>query len=121
MFAVDDLDDTVARLRAHGANPSARWSGTRTSTGCATCAALRASSSRWPRSFPEAFTASRDRVAPRCPFDLPGNATHSPTCLRRRMGPCQPQCKYPYSATSSSVMPSAWAMCCQRPSVRHSW
>src|SRR6266536_1392423 len=38
-------------------NSSARWSSTRTSTDSATCEALRASSSRWPRNSSEAFTA----------------------------------------------------------------
>src|SRR5205807_4131179 len=36
---------------------SARWPSTRTSTDSATCEALRASSSRWPRNSSEAFTA----------------------------------------------------------------
>jgi catechol 2,3-dioxygenase-like lactoylglutathione lyase family enzyme len=52
MFAVDDIDDVLARLPAcepTAANSSARWCSTRTSTGCATCAAPRASSSRWRR------------------------------------------------------------------------
>src|SRR5262249_58749490 len=38
-------------------NSSARWSSTRTGTDSATCEALRASSSRWPRNSPDAFTA----------------------------------------------------------------
>jgi RHS repeat-associated protein len=38
-------------------NSSARWPSTRTSTDSATCEALRASSSRWPRNSSEAFTA----------------------------------------------------------------
>ena len=48
MFAVDDINDTVARLRAHGADSSARWHGTRAATCSATSAAPRASSSPWP-------------------------------------------------------------------------
>src|SRR5256712_13872472 len=38
-------------------NSSARWPSTRTSTDSATCEAVRASSSRWPRNSSEAFTA----------------------------------------------------------------
>src|SRR5438094_574401 len=38
-------------------NSSARWPSTRTSTDSATCEALRASSSRWPRNSSEPFTA----------------------------------------------------------------
>src|SRR4051812_12396805 len=38
-------------------NSWARWPSTRTSTDSATCEALRASSSRWPRNSSEAFTA----------------------------------------------------------------
>ena len=49
MFAVDDIDDTVARLRAHGANSSASWRSTRASSGSATSAAPQASSSPWPK------------------------------------------------------------------------
>src|SRR6266508_6447471 len=41
-------------------NSSARWPTTRTSTDSATCEALRASSSRWPRNSSEAFTAFRE-------------------------------------------------------------
>ena len=42
------------------ANSSARWPSTKTCTGSATCEALRASSSRWPRNSSDAFTAVRD-------------------------------------------------------------
>jgi catechol 2,3-dioxygenase-like lactoylglutathione lyase family enzyme len=48
MFAVDDIDDTVARLRTHAPNSSARWRSTRASSGSATSAGPRASSSPWP-------------------------------------------------------------------------
>src|SRR5437899_614872 len=41
-------------------NSSARWPSTRTSTDSATCEALRASLSRWPRNSSEAFTAFRE-------------------------------------------------------------
>ena len=36
MFAVDDIDDTLARLREHGAESSTKWSSTKTCTGSAT-------------------------------------------------------------------------------------
>ena len=48
MFAVDDIHDTVARLRAHGAELLARWHSTRASSCSVTSAAPRASSSPWP-------------------------------------------------------------------------
>ncbi|MEK8105157.1 VOC family protein [Micromonospora sp. M12] len=53
MFAVDDVEDTIARLRATGPSWSGSWSSTRTSIGSATCAARRASSSDWPRNCAE--------------------------------------------------------------------
>src|SRR5918911_5484231 len=59
MFTAESVDDTVAHLRPTAPNSSARWSSTRTSTDSATCEALRASSSRWPRNSSEAFTAFR--------------------------------------------------------------
>jgi catechol 2,3-dioxygenase-like lactoylglutathione lyase family enzyme len=53
MFAVDDLDDTLARLREHGAqlspgsastarSSSTKWSSTKTCIASATCGAPRA-------------------------------------------------------------------------------
>ena len=60
MFTVESVDDTVARLRANGAELSARWPSTRTSTDSATCEAPRASSSRWPRSSPETAKSARN-------------------------------------------------------------
>ncbi len=48
MFAVDDIDDVVARLRSHGAELVGEIVSTRTSPGSASCVALRASSSDWP-------------------------------------------------------------------------
>ncbi len=45
MFAVDDIDDVVARLRSHGAELVGEIVSTRTSPGSASCVALRASSS----------------------------------------------------------------------------
>ena len=53
MFAVDDIDDAVARLRAHGAELVGEVSSTSTATGSATSAARRASSSAWPNSSAE--------------------------------------------------------------------
>ena len=51
MFAVDDIDDVVARLLGAGRSSWARSCRTRTSTGSATSAGQRASSSVWPRSW----------------------------------------------------------------------
>lgn len=48
MFAVDDIDDTIARLRPMAPNCSVRWRGTRTCTASATSAAPRAPSSPRP-------------------------------------------------------------------------
>jgi len=53
MFAVEGIEDVLARLCTHGPNWSARWSSTRTATGSATSAAPRASSSRRPSSSAE--------------------------------------------------------------------
>lgn len=47
MFAVEDMDDILERLRPHGPNSSAKWCSTRTATGSATSAGPRASWSRW--------------------------------------------------------------------------
>ncbi len=47
MFVVDDIDATVAALRATVRNSLERWRSTRTATGSATSAAPRGSSSRW--------------------------------------------------------------------------
>lgn len=57
IFTVESIDDTVARLRANGAELVGEVASTRTNTDSATCEALRASSSRWPRNSSEAFTA----------------------------------------------------------------
>ena len=78
MFAVDSVDDAVARLRAPAPNSSARWPSTRTCTGCATCAAPLASSSRWPRNSAEAFHRLRsNRWRPKRSFDASqGDCTH---------------------------------------------
>ena len=54
MFTVDDIDDTLDRLVKHGVQPSAvTWSGTRTSTGSATSAGLKAFSSGSPKNSAE--------------------------------------------------------------------
>src|SRR5215207_1009869 len=50
MFAVDDIDATVAGLRASARNSLERWRSTRTATGSATSAAPRGAWSRWPSS-----------------------------------------------------------------------
>ena len=50
MFAVDDIDDVVARLLAHGAELVGEVVSTRTRIGSPTSAAPRASSSRLPSS-----------------------------------------------------------------------
>lgn len=50
MFAVDDLDDVLRRLRAHGAELVAKSPNMKTSTVSVTSAAPRASSSGWPSS-----------------------------------------------------------------------
>jgi hypothetical protein len=56
---VESVDDTLARLRANGAELVGEVAQLRTSTNSATCEALRASSSRWPRNSSEAFTVFR--------------------------------------------------------------
>ena len=48
MFEVDDVDDTLARLRGTGRTWSTKSSSTRTCTGSATSGAPRAFSSGWP-------------------------------------------------------------------------
>ena len=49
MFAVDDIDDVIARLRSSRRRARWRaWRSTRTATGSATSAAPRGSSSGWP-------------------------------------------------------------------------
>ena len=51
MFAVDDIDETLARLRKHGAQlVSAKWSSTKTRIGSATSAGPKDFSSGSPRS-----------------------------------------------------------------------
>ena len=48
MFAVEDIDDTLARLRSAARSWSAKWSSTRTPIGFATSGAPKAFSSGWP-------------------------------------------------------------------------
>ena len=55
MFSVESVDDTVVRLRANGAELIGEVASTRANTDSATCEALRASSSRWPRNSSEAL------------------------------------------------------------------
>src|ERR1700704_6123612 len=62
MFTVESVDDTVA-CAPTAPSSSARWPSTRTSTDSATCEALRASSSRWPRSSSEASPPSEKPAA----------------------------------------------------------
>ena len=50
MFAVEDIDDVVARLRTMALSSSAKSPSTKTSTGSASSVALRASFSGLPRS-----------------------------------------------------------------------
>jgi len=48
MFAVEDIDDTLARLRSHGAELVGELVQYEMSIGSVTSGALRASSSGWP-------------------------------------------------------------------------
>lgn len=48
MFAVEDIEEVLARLRARGAELVGEMAQYENSFGSATSAALRASSSRWP-------------------------------------------------------------------------
>ena len=90
MFTVESVDDTVAPCAPRAANSLARWPSTRTSTGSATCEALRASSSRWPRNSSDSFTALGTPVAPRRSFySIPCLALHpsfSPACAAVLLG-----------------------------------
>jgi catechol 2,3-dioxygenase-like lactoylglutathione lyase family enzyme len=64
MFAVDDLDDTLARLRGHGATGRRRsGASTKTCTGSATSEAPRAFSSDWPSKSPDVETRSGVRTS----------------------------------------------------------
>lgn len=59
MFAVEDIDDVVARLRSHGAELVGEIAQLKTATGSASCVALRASSSDSPSNSAEASTWKR--------------------------------------------------------------
>ena len=65
MFAVEDIDDTLARLRSHGAElVGLNWRSTRISIGSVTSEALRGSSSGWPSRSASGVERSR-RESPR--------------------------------------------------------
>ncbi len=72
MFAVDDIDDVIARLRAHAPNSWARWSSTRTSIASATWAAPRASS--WASLSSSTEGHQRDLRLPQVVGDALGNS-----------------------------------------------
>src|SRR3981081_2718827 len=55
MFAVEDIDEVLARLRAHGAELVGELNSTRTAIGSATSAGPKASSLRWPSSSAEGW------------------------------------------------------------------
>jgi catechol 2,3-dioxygenase-like lactoylglutathione lyase family enzyme len=59
MFAVDDIEDVLARLRAHGAELIVETPNTRTCTGSATFAVLRVSSLRLPSNSDKAYLHGR--------------------------------------------------------------
>ena len=59
MFAVDDLDDALARLRDTARSSSTKWSSTKTCIGSATSEAPRAFSSGWPSKSADARHALR--------------------------------------------------------------
>src|SRR2546421_4125272 len=62
MFAVDDIDETLVRLRKHGAElESLEWSSTKTRIGSATSADLKDFSSGWPKNSPESPRFHVDR------------------------------------------------------------
>ncbi len=66
MFAVDDIEDVLARLRRMGPNSLARWSNSRTATCSVTSVGPRASWLRWPSSSTETLEgSSRPRRPPR--------------------------------------------------------
>ena len=62
MFAVDDIEDVLARLQAHGAELVGEVVQYEDSIGSATSAAPRASSSRWPSSSAEAFSKRKAKM-----------------------------------------------------------
>jgi catechol 2,3-dioxygenase-like lactoylglutathione lyase family enzyme len=90
MFAVDDIDDVVARMRAHGAELVGRSRTTRISIGSATSAAPLASSSRSPNSSAEPSVASSGGADDAISTDLSyadegANATAAPHAEIRRI------------------------------------
>ena len=58
MFAVDDIDDVVARLRSHGAELVGEIAQYEDIYRLISCVALRASSSDWPSSSAETSMSS---------------------------------------------------------------
>jgi hypothetical protein len=56
-FTVESIDDTILACEPTVANSSAMWHATGTCTDSVTCEVLQISSSHWPRSSPEGFTA----------------------------------------------------------------
>ena len=84
MFAVDDLDDTLARLGSTVRRSSTKWSSTKTCIGSATSEAQRAFSSDWPNRSANSQPVRHSRHSP------PVSYTPSPiTWLRgaRSLGP----------------------------------
>jgi hypothetical protein len=57
MFAVDDIDDVVARLRSHSAELVGEIAQYMTATGSASCVALRPRSLDWPSSSADTSTS----------------------------------------------------------------
>ena len=79
MFAVEDIDDTLARLRPHGAELVVNWRSTRISIGSVTSEALRGSSSGWPSRSASRLNSYTRTCARKCslerdpsPRDFPG-------------------------------------------------
>ena len=72
--------NAVGKRAPTALNSYARWPSTRTGTDSATCEALRASSSRWPRNSSEAFTAFGETGGA---LGAPSTRSHSsePSCF----------------------------------------
>jgi catechol 2,3-dioxygenase-like lactoylglutathione lyase family enzyme len=104
MFAVDDIDDVVTRLRSHGGELSARSRSTRTSTGSASCVAPRASSSDWPSG-----SANPPRVRPGAASGFGGEADDGPRTRDLRLGkPTLYQLSYVRAPRQSSRADAAY-------------
>jgi catechol 2,3-dioxygenase-like lactoylglutathione lyase family enzyme len=93
MFAVEDIDDTVARLRADGAELVGEGSVRGHVQALLHARPLRASSSRWPRNSSDAFNAVRDAggtlgaPSTRYPVWQPSFFLASVLLLRDHVGP----------------------------------